>query len=119
MSFATTLLTGGLGILSLAYPPAAPIIAFLQKMAPYADTTIPLIKSALSEGPAAFEAAKAKAPEFFKNLSGLAASLKGNRAEPVSQQELAVLASHLAGVDPPGWTHQDTVNWWDKATGVS
>ena len=115
-SFTDLLVQGALGAISIAFPAAGPAIAIIQKIAPYAETAIPLIRSAISEGPAAFTAAKTAAPDFFSNLSKLATELKagvgGNTSEPVTDNELAQLAAHVAGIDPPGWTHDETQRWW-------
>lgn len=103
---------------AVAYPPAAPIIAIIQKIEPYVAKASPVVQAAIKEGPAAFTAAKTAAPEFFAGLQRLAVELnvlKGG-ASPVDDADLAVLAGHIVGVDPPGWAHQDTILWWARAS---
>ena len=118
MSFANVLVEGALTAISFAFPAAGPAIAIVEKLAPYAETAIPLIKSAITEGPAAFAAAKVAAPDFFNNLTQFASTLKGavGDTSPVTDHELANLAAHVAGVDPPGWTHEETQRWWDHGS---
>jgi len=107
-------------IASIAYPPAAPFIAFIQKAEPYAETAIPLLQDAVKGGPEAFSAFKEAAPEFTQHLRDFASFLKtgsGGELAGVSDHELATLGAHIAGVDPPGWTHDETQRWWDQAQG--
>jgi len=120
MSAIGTILSGLSYVASIAYPPAAPVIAFLQNIEPYAETALPLIKEAITEGPAAFTAAKKAAPDLFAQLSTLASVLKQNagNTDPVTDQQLANITSHIVGIDPPGWTNDETERWWARAQGV-
>lgn len=70
-----SILSGVLGIVSIAYPPAAPIIGILERVAPYIIAAKPLIAAAIAEGPGAFDAAKKAAPELGKAISDLASHL--------------------------------------------
>jgi hypothetical protein len=120
VSTLSTVVTGVGQIVALLYPPAAPIIGFIERVEPYAEKAIPLIQAAITEGPAAFAAAKQSAPQFFSHLESLAGTLKwlsGNSAV-TNDDELAVLASHIAGIDPPGWTHEETIRWWDRGANL-
>lgn len=114
-----TLVEFALDAISVVYPPAAPFVAIARKIEPYVEQYLPLVRAAISEGPAAYEAAKSAAPEFFTTLSQLASSLKVLQGGSglVNEAELAVLAAHVVGVDPPGWTHEETQRWWDRAQG--
>ena len=119
MSTAGTVINFALGAASLAFPAAAPILAIIQKLEPYGEAAIPLLKDAVTQGPAAFAAAKAASPELFNDLSAFVGKLKEAHGDfaPVTDHELAVTAAHVAGVDPPGWTHEATVRWWERAEG--
>ena len=119
MSTAGTLINLALGVVSFAFPAAGPAIAIAMKLEPYAEAAFPLIKAAISEGPAAFAAAKLQAPDFFSELGNFAAALKGGTLDDVTvtDGEIANLAAHVVGVDPPGWSHEETQRWWDRAIG--
>ena len=119
MSIAGTLINFALGAASLAFPAAGPILGIIQKLEPYGEAAIPLLRDAVSQGPDAFAAAKAAAPELFGHLTDFIGQLKAVHGDtsPVSDSELAVAAAHIVGVDPPGWTHEETVRWWDRAQG--
>lgn len=116
MSAIGSIISGLGSVAALVYPPAAPFIGFLQRIEPYAEAAVPLIKAAISEGPAAFTAAKQAAPELFNQIHDLAAALKKQIGDttPVNDKQLANLAAHVVGVDPPGWTHEETQRWWDR-----
>lgn len=118
MSTAGTLINFALGAASLAFPGAAPILTIIQKLEPYGEAAIPILRQAAVEGPAAFAAAKVAAPELFKTLGDFIGQLKlaHGDATPVTDHELAVASAHIVGVDPPGWTHEETVRWWDRAS---
>ena|SRR3990167_4803550 len=121
MSTLSTIVSGVGSIVSLIYPPAAPIIGFIKKIEPYAEQAIPIIRAAIKEGPDAFAAAKHAAPEFFAQLNDLGATLKklsGVDSTVMSENETATIAAHIVGVDPPGWTHEETQRWWDRAQGT-
>lgn len=121
MSAIGSIISGLGSIAALAYPPAAPFIGFLERIEPYAETAMPLIKAAISEGPAAFTAAKQAAPDLFKQIHDLAAALKKQTGDttPVTDKQIANLAAHIVGIDPPGWTHDETERWWARAQGES
>lgn len=68
----TSILTGVLGIVSMVYPPAAPIIGIIEKAAPYIIAAKPLISAAISEGGSAFEAATKAAPQLAQAIKDLA-----------------------------------------------
>lgn len=116
-SIASVLMT----VVSIAYPPAAPIIAIAKEVEPFLEDGLPILKAAITEGPAAFAAAKEKAPDLFAGLQALAnkakANLTGNPAAVATDHELANFGAHVAGIDPPGWTHEETQRWWEKASG--
>ncbi len=63
-SIGIDVLQGVLGLISIAYPPAAPIITIIEKAAPYIAAAEPVIAAAISEGPSAFAAVKAQAPQL-------------------------------------------------------
>ena len=104
-----------------AFPGATPFIEFARRAEPFIEAGIPLLKAGLAEGPAAYAAAKAKAPDFFAQLQILAdktkARMTGDVAAVASDHEVAALSAHIVGVDPPGWTHEETQRWWDIAQG--
>lgn len=108
-------------VVALVDPPAAPFIAILEKIEPYAEAGIPILKAAITEGPAAYAAAKTAAPDFFSQLQNLAdlakAKMSGDPGAVASDHEVANLGAHIVGVDPPGWTHEETQRWWDRASG--
>jgi len=66
-----SILTGVLGLVSMAYPPAAPIIAIIEKAAPYIIAARPLIEAGIKEGGNAFEAAQKAAPQLSKAIKDL------------------------------------------------
>lgn len=112
---------GFLGPIAAAvYPPAAPFIAFAQRIEPFAEAGMPLLQDAIKAGPEAFAAFKLAAPDFTAHLRELAAAIKfgpdSQDVGDVSDHELANLGAHIAGVDPPGWTHEETQRWWDRAS---
>lgn len=114
---------GFLGPIAAAvYPPAVPFITFAQRIEPFAEAGMPLLRDAIKAGPEAFVAFKSAAPDFAAHLRDLASAIKfGTNAQSVevSDQELANLGAHIAGVDPPGWTHEETQRWWDTAQGTA
>lgn len=118
MSVAGTLINFALGAASIAFPAAGPILGIIQKLEPYGEAAIPLLRAAVSQGPDAFAAAKAAAPDLFNNLSEFIGKLKEAHGDftPVTDHELAVTSAHIAQVDPPGWTHEDTVRWWERGS---
>lgn len=122
MSFAGTILSGALDLVAIAYPPAATAIGIAKTLAPYLEASLPLVRSAVQEGPAAFAAAKKAAPELFRHMGEFASALKGGTPGApvhVTDHELANLTAHVAGIDPPGWTHAETQAWWNRASGAA
>lgn len=110
-------------IAEIAYPPAAPFIAFALRVEPIAEASVPLLKDGITGGPDAFAAFKAKAPDFYKHLQGLATALKAGPGAStagvtVSDHEVVTLGAHIVGIDPPGWTHEATQRWWDRGLGA-
>lgn len=81
----------------------------------------PLLGDLLVAGPAAFATFKKQAPEADQHLQELADALKknaeGENAPPATPPQVAAVAAHVIGVDPPGWTDAETQRWWDNATG--
>lgn len=110
-----------LNAVATVYPPAAPFVAIAMKVEPYIEQALPIIEDAIKEGPAAFAAAKQAAPELFAGLTRMASTLKVMQGSNsfVTDSELANLTAHVAGIDPPGWTHEDTQRWWERAQGDS
>lgn len=73
MSTVSTILTGGLSLISLLYPPAAPIIGMIEMAAPYIEIAIPLIQAGITEGPGALKAAEDASPQLAAAIKGIAA----------------------------------------------
>ena len=48
MSTFSTIVKGGLSIVSLLYPPAAPIIGIIEAAEPYVEAAIPLVQAAIT-----------------------------------------------------------------------
>ena len=90
-----SILTGVLGIVSIVYPPAAPIIGIIEKAAPYIIAAKPLIAAAIKEGPGAFAAAKEAAPGLGKAIDELsshvfaAANNAFGKTPEVAQENIA------------------------------
>lgn len=82
----------------------------------------PLLEDLAVGGPAAVAAFQQKAPDAWKHAQELAATWKreygGSSAAP-SDEETAAVAAHVAGVDPPGWTSEETRRWMDRASELS
>lgn len=80
----------------------------------------PLLKDVLAGGPAALEAFEKAAPDVWKHAQDLADALKKQSGddEPATEEEAAVVAAHVAGVDPPGWVSDETKRWMDRVSGV-
>jgi hypothetical protein len=109
------LLTGALGIISLVYPPAAPIIAIIERVAPYVIAAAPLVEAGIKEGPGAFAAVKAAAPDLTQAISDLAshvfASGKfGSTPEGVQENVARAIFGH------PLMTHDQEMKWMANAT---
>lgn len=102
-----------LDIASAAVPEAAPLLQIIKRIEPVA---LPILKAAVAEGPEAFAAAKAAAPDLFKRLQEFASITKG---APADDHDVAVLAAMVVGVDPPGWTREETQRWWDRVNPAS
>lgn len=121
MSIAGSALDMALDVVAVAYPPAAGIIAIAKRFAPYGGPTLTLIKDAVSEGPAAFAAAKEKAPNVFNDLKALADQVKkaqtGDEDAEANDHEVATVAANMVGVDPPGWDHDDYLKFLDRDKG--
>lgn len=114
---ALTALAGGLvDIGVLAYPQAAPFATAIKAALPYLEAAAPVVRAAIQEGPIAFAAAKQAAPELFGALTMLVAQAKGVLPSAVTDADLAHAASHILDIDPPGWTHEETVRWWEQAS---
>lgn len=118
MSIGLTIMNFALDAVAFAHPEAAPFIALAKKLEPQAEAIAPMIKDAFVEGPDAFAAAKAKAPNFFADLSKFAAGIKygisAAEVGSVSDQDVIALTAHLVGIDPPGWAHEETIKWWTR-----
>lgn len=69
---AVSILHGVLGVVSFAFPAAAPVISIIEKAAPYIIAAKPLISAAIKEGPGAFAAAKEAAPQLADAIKSLA-----------------------------------------------
>lgn len=119
MSTAGTIINFALTAASIVFPAAAPILGIIKTLEPYGEAAIPILRDAVSQGPAAFAAAKAAAPDLFNHLGSFIGKIKELHGDttPVTDHELAVTAAHIAGIDPPGWTHDATVRWWEIAQG--
>lgn len=117
MSALNSLVDFAIGAAEIAFPEAAAALAIVRRFAPYTDDAVAILKDAVTEGPEAFAAAKAKAPDLFGDITAVLGKLKQivGDATPVSDHELALAVAHIAKVDPPGWTHDATVRWWDRA----
>lgn len=73
MSTFSTVLKGGLSLISLIYPPAAPIIGILEVAEPYIEAAIPLVEAAITEGPGAVKAIEQSSPQLTQAIKDLAA----------------------------------------------
>lgn len=119
MSLTATLFNGALDILSIAVPAAGPAIGIFKTAEPYIEAGLPVLVEAIKEGPAAFRAAQAAAPELSDALARLASMVKhGTPNAAVTDHDVAVVAHKLAGLGPPGWTDAETRAWWDRASGA-
>lgn len=116
MSAISSLLNFALGASEIAFPEAAPVISIIRRFAPLTDDAVAVLRSAATEGPDAFAAAKAKAPTLFSDIETLLGKIKlaSGNADPITDHDVVVAAAHIVGVDPPGWTHDETVRWWDR-----
>lgn len=70
-----SVLSGALGLISLIYPSAGPVVAVVEKAAPYIDAALPVVQAAIKEGPGAFAAVKDAAPELADAIKQLAAHI--------------------------------------------
>lgn len=112
-------LQGALGLISIFYPPAAPVIAIIEQAAPYIIAAKPLITAAIAEGPGAFAAAKAQAPELAKAISDLAA-----QAASLGKSFGATPEGHVENVARAIFgqrqlSFEDELSWMDKTTELS
>lgn len=76
MTISITAVTGLLGLVKMFYPPAAPVIGIIEAAAPYIQTALPIIQAGIEEGPGAFAAAKAHAPQLASLITKLADQAK-------------------------------------------
>jgi hypothetical protein len=116
----TDIFNGALDLVSIAFPAAGPFIGIFQKCEPFLQAGLPILVDAIKEGPAAFSAAKVAAPDLFAHLASLTSMIKsGNAGGAVTDDEVAHVVAHIAGIDPPGWTHEETQAWWDRASAAA
>ena len=102
MDFLTTMLP----LIALAFPEAAPAIAIISKVAPYAS---PIIAAAIKEGPSAYRAAVNHAPQLAHAIQDLTVKVYGS-AEP---HHLDAVTKRLFGAPMSFAEEQD---WMNKST---
>lgn len=96
------------------FVPFVGIGALILKYLPYICKGLPILGAIVAHGPDALAEAKAADPELFGGLTSFLSEFKGAQAD---DHDLAALGAHVAGIDPPGWVHSDTVAWWARAQG--
>jgi len=107
-----SIINGLLGLVSIAYPQAAPIVGIITKIEPYLETAVPAIKAAIAEGPSAFEAAKKAAPDLAKEIENLAHHVFGNKGELALEKVTHALVGQPM---KPGSVEEK--RWFDRASG--
>jgi hypothetical protein len=105
-----SLISGLLSLVSIAYPPAAPVIGILEKVAPMVEEAAPVIKAAISEGPSAFKAAQRAAPDLAKAIEELAGHVFGHTGEDALEKVTRTLVGHKM-------TPDDEQRWFERASG--
>lgn len=116
MSTGISILQGTLGVISMLYPPAAPFIAIAEKAAPYLIAAIPLIEAGIKEGPGAFAAVQAAAPELTAQIRAIA-----TQASSLGVSFGSTDAGHIENVTRamfslPQMTHDQEMAWMNAAT---
>jgi len=115
MSAVDSILNG----IEAVFPKTTVLVEAARKYAPLAEAALPVVVKAIEQGPEAYAAAKAAAPELFAAVADFATAAKAAATgsdQPATDHEVATFSAHIAGIDPPGWTHEDTQRWWDRAS---
>lgn len=83
----------------------------------------PVISDLLTAGPDAFATFLREAPDaenHLKDLQEAADALKRNAegpgAAPATPPQVAAVAAHLIGINPPGWSDASTERWWNRSS---
>jgi hypothetical protein len=112
-----TLLKGSLGLISMIYPKAAPIISLIEKAAPYLEKAQPIIAAGIKEGPGAYAAAKEAAPELFDAIDKLTAHVMSSGeasfgSTPEAMKENVTRAMFAL----PQMTFEEELKWMNDTT---
>lgn len=108
-----------LPIISMIYPPAAPIIGILTTIAPYAIAAEPLVVAAIKEGLPALQAAEAAAPQFTAQIKALAAQIPTELSSAFSHGgSVDAIAENLARMSFsfPKMTPEQELKWMNDMT---
>lgn len=111
-----SILNGVLGLVSIVYPPAAPIIGIIEKAAPYIIAAKPLVTAAINEGSGAFDAAKKAAPELSKAINDLASHVFAAGKSFGSTPAATVENLTRAVFGHRQMTHEEEMRWMANAT---
>lgn len=95
-----------------AFPKAATAITFLEKSLPYLAKARPLVEAAIEEGPKAFAAAKAAAPELGQAIENLTKNLFNTNTPERGQLE--IVTKKL--LTPHRMTPEEERHWMDSFT---
>lgn len=107
---------GALGIVADLFPSSAPFISIARKIFPWAIEARPLLVAAIKEGPDAFRAVRAAAPDVERELLRIVGIIRGTQSP--SHDDVDHLVTKIIGIGPPGWTDEETQRWWDRASVV-
>lgn len=108
----STLISLGLSVLPLIYPPAAPIAAIIVKFMPAIIAAIPAIKQAVADGESAFEAAKTASPDFSDFVGHISPHVGSAISTTAAHPEN--IARIFAGL--PHMTPDEERQWMDSTT---
>jgi ABC-type uncharacterized transport system permease subunit len=107
------ILTGALGLLALAYPPAAIPVAVLTRALPYLVAAAPVVTALIKEGLPAFQAAQQAAPQLTSAIQSLAVHIPSSSGNPEKHLENVTRRMFGLGRMSP----EEERRWMDQTTG--
>jgi len=111
-----SVLSGALGLVSMIYPSAGPVIAILEKVAPYIEEAAPIISAAVEEGPGAFEAVKQNAPHLADAINQIVSHINISPANLGNSDAATAENVTRAIFGFPQMTFEQELKWMNDTT---
>lgn len=113
----SAVITGVLTLLSIAFPPAAPVIAAISPFIPAIIAAEPLVVALINQGIPALRAAEQAAPDVLPAIKALIAKLPNMSHTGTSDAHAEQTTRILFGF--PRMTFDEEMAWMDRASPIS